>query len=181
MQAALNFLPLAAFFIAYRVGGIYVATGVLMASMLLLAAIDWLRTRRISTMHAISTALVVVFGTATLLLHDPRFIKWKATALLWLMALAFLGSQFIGRAPFIQRMLEPAMPGSERLARAQWLRLNLAWVVAYGLLGAANLYVAFHASEATWIRFKVFGLTVATAGLAMGQALWLQRRIGPAT
>jgi intracellular septation protein len=104
MQAALNFLPLAAFFLAYRLGGIYVATGALMASMLLLAAVDWLRTRRVSTMHAISTALVLAFGTATLLLHDPRFIKWKATAFLWLMALAFLGSQFIGRAPFIQRI-----------------------------------------------------------------------------
>jgi len=180
MQAALNLLPLVAFLVAYRLGGIYVATAVLMASMVLLAAVDWLRTRRVSTMHAISTALVLAFGTATLLLHDPRFIKWKATVLYWLLALAFLGSQFIGRMPFIQRMLEPVVPGSERLGRVHWLRLNFAWVVAYALLGAANLYVAYRASESTWIHFKVIGLTIVTAGLAVGQALWLQRRIGPA-
>lgn len=180
MPALLNLLPLAAFLIAYLAGGIYVATAVLMVAMVLLAAIDWLRTRQVSPMHALTTVLVLVFGTATLALHDPRFLKWKASALLWLLALAFLGSQFAGRAPLVQRMLEPAMPGSERLPRADWLRLNLAWVVAYALLGGLNLLVAYEASERTWVWFKVVGLTVATMGLALWQAAWLQKRLGTA-
>ena len=37
-------------------------------------------------MHALSTVLVLVFGGATLVLHDPRFLKIKPTLLLWLMA-----------------------------------------------------------------------------------------------
>jgi intracellular septation protein len=177
MHALLNFLPLAAFLIAYLAGGIYMATGVLMAAMLLLALLDWLRTRKVSPMHALSTVLVLVFGTATLVLHDPRFLKWKPSVLLWLLALAFLGSQFVGRAPLVQRMLEQAVPGSERLARSHWLRLNVAWVLAYALLGALNLLVAYNASERTWVWFKVLGLTVATMGLAVWQATWLQKRL----
>jgi intracellular septation protein len=176
MHALLNFLPLAAFLIAYLLGGIYTATAVLMAAMVLLAGIDWLRTRRVSPMHALSTVLVLMFGSATLLLHDPRFLKWKPSVLLWLLALAFLGSQFVGRLPLIQRMLEPAVPGSERLARGEWLRLNLAWVAAYAVLGALNLLVAYHTSERTWVWFKVLGLTAATMTLAVWQASWLQRR-----
>jgi intracellular septation protein len=175
MRALLNFLPLAAFMLAYRLGGIYVATAVLMIAMVLLALADYLHMRRVSAMHALSTVLVLVFGGATLLLHDPRFLKIKPTLLLWLLALAFLASQWIGRAPLVQRMLEPALPPGTSPSRARWLRINLVWVAAYLLLGALNLYVAHAASEQAWVYFKGFGLTIALAGLAMGQALWLHR------
>jgi intracellular septation protein len=127
-------------------------------------------------MHALSTVLVLVFGTATLVLHDPIFLKWKPSILLWLMGLAFLGSQWIGREPLVQRLLEPALPEGLQVARERWLRINLVWVIAYLVLGAANLVVARAASEQTWVYFKGFGLTIALAGLAMGQALWLQSR-----
>ncbi len=175
MQALLNFLPLAAFMLCYKLGGIYVATIALMASMLLLALVDYVRVRRVSGMHALSTVLVLVFGGATLLFHDPRFLKVKPTLLLWLLALAFLGSQWIGRMPLAQRMLEQALPPGVSVSRERWLRINLVWVVAYALLGALNLYVVRVASEQAWVYFKGFGLTIALALLAMGQALWLHR------
>ena len=175
MHAVLNFLPLAAFMLGYKLGGIYVATVALMVSMVLLALVDYLRTRRVSGMHALSTVLVLVFGGATLAFHDPRFIKVKPTLLLWLLALAFLGSQWIGRAPLAQRMLEPALPEGMGLSRERWMRVNLVWVAAYLLLGVLNLYVARAASEQVWVYFKGFGLTIALAALAMGQAVWLHR------
>src|SRR5579862_496583 len=176
MQAVLNFLPLAAFLLAYHYGGIYPATLVLMVAMLLLTLVDYLRLRRVSPMHALSTVLVLIFGTATLVLHDPRFLKVKPTLLLWLMAVAFLGSQWIGAMPLSQRMLEPALAPGVSVSRPQWLRINLIGVAAYLLLGSLNLYIARAASEQTWVYFKVFGLTIALAALAVGQALWLQRR-----
>jgi intracellular septation protein len=176
MQAALNFLPLAAFLLAYHYAGIYVATAVLMASMLVLALVDYLRFRRVSPMHALSTVLVLIFGTATLVLHDPRFLKIKPTLFLWLLALAFLGSQWIGAAPLSQRMLEPALAPGATVSRPQWQRINLIWVAAYLLLGCLNLYIAHTASERAWVYFKVFGLTAALLVLGVGQAIWLQRR-----
>jgi intracellular septation protein len=176
MQAALNFLPLVAFLIAYRVGGIYAATVTLMAGMVIVAGVDYARTRTLSPMHALSTVLVLVFGTATLVLHDPRFLQWKPSILLWLMGLAFLGSQWIGKQPLVQRLLEPALPEGAQVSRQRWLRINLVWVAAYGLLGALNLLVARNASEQAWVYFKVFGLSIALVALAMGQALWLHAR-----
>jgi intracellular septation protein len=141
----------------------------------LLALADYLHMRRVSTMHALSTLLVLVFGGATLVLHDPRFLKIKPTLLLWLLAMAFLASQWIGRTPLVQRMLEPALPPGTTLSRARWLRINLVWVAAYLLLGALNLYVAHAASEQAWVYFKGFGLSIALLALGMGQALWLHR------
>ena len=175
MHALLNFLPLAAFVVCYRLGGIYAATVALMVSMVLVALVDYVRSRRVSGLHALSTVLVLVFGGATLAFHDPRFLKVKPTLLLWLLALAFLASQWIGRAPLVQRMLEPALPPGMSLSRARWVRVNLVWVCAYVLLGLLNLYVARAASEQAWVYFKVFGLTIALALLAVGQALWLHR------
>jgi len=176
MQALLNFLPLAAFMLAYRLGGIYVATAVLMVAMVLLALVDRLNTGRVSPMHALSTVLVLIFGAATLILHDPRFLKVKPTILLWITALAFLGSQWIGSVPLVQRLLEPALAPGTVVPRRRWVRINLIWVGTYLLLGTANLVVARTASEQTWVYFKGFGLTIALMVLAIAQALWLHQR-----
>ena len=176
MQAALNLMPLAAFGVAYHFGGIYLATAVLMAAMVLLVAIDYLMQHRVAPMHGFSALLVLVFGTLTLLLHDPRFLQWKPTILLWSMALAFVASQWIGAMPLAQRMFEPALPQDTRLHRGLWIRVNLLWALAFALLGAANLWVARNASEATWVHFKIYGLTIILLLCSVAQALWLQRR-----
>ncbi len=172
----LELLPLAAFLVAYKFfGGIYVATATLMGAMTLSLAVLWLRLRRPPALFAASTALVVLFGAATLLLHDARFIQWKPTIFLWLMALAFLGSAFIGQQPLAQRMLQPALADAA-LPRGDWLKLNHAWV-AFGLLaGAANLVLAYTVSEAQWVKYKVFGLTGAMLVFVVAQTAWLMRR-----
>jgi intracellular septation protein len=173
MQALLDFLPLAAFLVAYRLGGIYTATAVLMASMVALLVVDWLWKRRLPTMHLLSAALVLLLGTATLVLRDARFLKWKPTIFLWLVAVAAAGSGWIGEAPLAQRLLSPMLNTGAQLSRALWLRLNWLWVAFYALLGAANLWVARNASEQVWVNFKVFGLTAAFLVFAVLQAAWL--------
>ena len=175
MQSLLEFAPLVAFIAAYYLGGIYVATAVLMAAMGLLLCVDYARARRIPSMHALSAVLVFVFGTATLVLHNQRFIQWKPTVFYWLAAAAFLGSFWIGRQTLAQRLLAAAIPGHE-VPRRTWQYLNGAWVAFDLLLGALNLLVAFNASERAWVQFKVFGLTGLTFAFVAAQALWLARR-----
>ena len=176
MQAVLNLLPLAAFGLAYHFGGIYAATAVLMVAMVLLVAVDYLWQGRVAPIHAYSTVLVLVFGTLTLVLHDPRFLKWKPSILLWSLALAFVASQWIGRVNLAQRMFESALPEHQALGRATWMRVNVLWALAFALLGALNLWVARAASEATWVHFKIYGLTAILMLLSIAQALWLQSR-----
>ena len=177
MQSLLEFLPLLAFAIAYAIGGIYVATAALMVAMLLLLLADRLHGRPISALHAVSAALVFVFGSATLLLHDQRFIQWKPTIFSWLAAIAFLASQWIGERPLAQRLMGAALGENVgTLARGDWLRVNLAWVAFYVVVGALNLAVAWNASERAWVNFKVFGITGATFVFVVLQSLWLARR-----
>lgn len=175
MAALLEFVPLVAFVAAYYLRGIYFATGVLMVAMCLLVAVNWFRTRKVSSLLGISTVLVLVFGAVTLWLRDERFIQWKPTVFFWGLGLAFVASQWIGARPLIQRLMEAALPDL-RVARAAWLRLNAAWVVFYLAMGAANLAVARLSDEQTWVNFKVFGITALTFAFVIAQAVWLQRQ-----
>ena len=178
MQALLEFAPLVAFAIAYALGGLYVATGVLMGAMAILLIVDFVRLRRIPGMHALSALLVFLFGTATLVLHDLRFIQWKPTVFFWLAALAFLGSQWIGKQTLAERMLSAALDGegSHRVADSTWKRLNLIWVVFYVIFGALNLYVAFNFSERVWVSFKFAGIPILHFVFVGAQMVWLVRR-----
>ena len=182
MQSLLDLFPLVAFAGAYfTTRSIYVATSVLMGSMALLLMLDYARMRRIPTLHAVSTVLVFAFGAATLILHNQRFIQWKPTVFFWLLSVALLASMWIGEQPLAQRLLSPALEGQSKVSRAIWRRLNMLWVAFYALLGALNLLVAFNTSEATWVKFKVIGLTVATFVFTASQLAWLIRRPTAAT
>jgi intracellular septation protein len=176
MQALLEFAPLAVFLVAYYAAGLYVATGALMAAMVVLLIVDYARNHRLPPMHVLSTVLVLAFGTATLVLHKQRFIQWKPTVFFWLASLAFLASFWIGDRPLVQRLLSAALGEATRVEPSMWRRLNWLWIVFYVFLGFLNLAVAFNASERTWVNFKVFGLTLATFVFIGAQVAWLARR-----
>ena len=177
MQTLVDLAPPAAFLLAYRIGGIYVATAVLMCSMLLLLGYDWLRQRRIPRLHLVSALLVLLLGGATLISRDTRFLKWKPTIFFWLVAASAAVSVWIGESPLAQRLLQPLLNRSELLPRSIWLTLNWLWVAFFGLLGAVNLAVASYLSEHVWVDFKVFGLSAALIAFALAQAAWLAARI----
>ena len=80
MQLLADYFPLLLFFLAFKLQGIYVATAVaIIASVVQIAWFKW--KGKLSTIHWISFAIIVVFGGATLILHDEVFIKWKPTVL----------------------------------------------------------------------------------------------------
>ena len=173
MKMLMDFLPIILFFTAFKMYDIYVATAVLMVASLLQTSIHWWIHRKFETMHLVTLVLVCIFGGLTLLLHDESFIKWKPTVINWLFAAAFIGSQFIGDKPLIQRMTGTHMD----LPTAVWLRLNIAWTLFFIAMGLANLYVAFHFDTETWVNFKMFGLLGATFVFIIGQSLYLAKHL----
>ncbi len=178
MQAVTALAPLVAFFVTYQLRGLYVATAVLMGAMLVLLAVDWLRERRIPRMHGLSALLVLILGSATLLLHNRLFIQWKPTVFFWVIGAAFLASTWVSARTLTERLLAPALDGSARVSAAAWRRLNFSSAAFYGVLGALNLAVAYHASERTWVNFKFYALTPLTVAFLVLQALWLSAHTG---
>jgi intracellular septation protein len=174
MQILYDLLPVLAFFAAYWLADIYVATAVLMVCVTLLVAISWIRHRKVSPLLLTSAALVLVFGTLTLLLHDSAFIRWKPTILNWLFAAAFAVSHF-WRPPLL---VERLMGRGIQLDQRTWQQLSLMWIAFFLLAGALNLYVAFTFTESTWVAFKSFGLIGLSVVFVLLQGLWLSRRAG---
>ncbi|MBV8783213.1 MAG: septation protein IspZ [Gammaproteobacteria bacterium] len=172
MQSLLELAPLLAFFLAYYLRGLYIATAVLMVAMALLIGADWLRTRRVPPLHAASALLVWIFGGATLLLHNKLYILWKPTVFFWLLGLAFLGSFWIGARTLAERLLGAALSEHLRVSARQWRVLNLWWVLFCAALGALNLVVLRYFSEAVWAALKI-GDSVLTLLFMVAQVLWL--------
>lgn len=139
MKLLLDFFPILLFFVAYKLQGIYVATGVAIAASAAQVSWIWLRRRRVEPMHLATLGLLVVFGGLTIALQDPIFVMWKPTLVNWLFAAVFLGSQWIGGRTLIERMMSHAIEVPSRI----WTRLNLAWVAFFLLSGLANLFVVY--------------------------------------
>ena len=174
MKQLLELLPLVLFFCAYQMDGdtltvggwshtfdgIFSATAVLMISTALTWLISSLLEKRNDKRLMWMTLAVLLFGAATLILRDQRFIQWKPTVFNWVLAAVFLGSQFIGKRTVLERVL-----GSQlSLPRPIWTRLNVLWIGNFALVGALNLFVAYRFEEAVWVSYKLYssiGFTLA--------------------
>ena len=172
MQLLTDFLPLIAFFVAFVVYDLYVATATIIVVMALQIAYQWFRHRKVNKMLLISGSLVAVFGGITLALRDPVFIQWKVTVVNWLFALAFLGSQLFGSKTFTER----AMGHAVELEPAVWRQLNTLWVVNFAVIGALNLYVMYNFDLQIWVYFKTWGMIGLSLLMAVGQAIWISSR-----
>lgn len=176
MQIIWAFLPLVAFVATAKLAGIYAATAVLIGVALIQLVVHRWRDGRFKPMPVVVAVLAVVLGGATLVLHDQRYIQWKATALFWILALAFLVSRFLGSRTLVERIFSSTAEIVFRLDPRQWRTLNWAWVAFYAALGALNLYVAQHYSVDTWLNFKAYGLTGLNILFILPQAFWLASR-----
>lgn len=186
MKQFIDFIPLLLFFLVFKLeprdlelfgyswtlGGIFSATAVLIVSSVLVYGALFLAQKRLEKGQWLTLAGCLVFGSLTLAFHSETFLKWKAPVVNWLFALAFFGSQFIGKQPLIQRMMGHAL----ELPQPVWRKLNIAWVAFFIFSGAANLFVAFTFHE-IWVDFKVFGSLGMTLVFLIAQGIYISRHI----
>lgn len=171
MKFLFDLFPVVLFFIAFKIHGIYFATAAAIAATFGQIAWVWFRHRKVDQMLWVSLAVIVVFGGATLLLHDETFIKWKPTVLYWLFASALLFAEKLFKRNLIRSMMAHQLS----LPDAVWSRLNLSWVAFFALMGGANLYVAYHFSTEHWVDFKLFGGLGLMLAFVLLQGLMLSR------
>ena len=191
-----DLFPVIIFFIAYKLGdaypeatrqilqqiglpqatginekpGIYLATFV--AIIASAAQILWVKLsgKKVETMLWVSMGIILVFGGATLWLHDENFIKWKPTVLYWLTG----GAIFVA-ALFRRNLIRGLMGAQLELPEAVWSRLNLSWGAFFIVIGFVNLWVAFSFSTSDWVNFKLFGLMGMMLIFMVGQGLLLTK------
>lgn len=173
MKFLFDLFPVILFFVAFKVSGIYVATGVAIAATF--AQIGWLlfRGRKVDTMLWVSLAIIVLFGGATLWLQDETFIKWKPTVLYWLFGAVLAGSTLLFGKNLIRKLMEEQISLPDRV----WGQLNASWIGFFALMGAANLFVAYTFPTDTWVSFKLFGGMGLMIAFVVVQSLLLAKHI----
>lgn len=173
MKFLSDLFPVLLFFAVYSFSrNIYLATKASIAATALLVAWSLIRHRKVDNMLWVSFGLIVVLGGATLLLHDKHFIMWKPTVLYWIMGAGLLIGQMAGKNGI------RAMVGQQiTLPEAIWRKLSYAWSCFFLLMGGLNLLVAYHFSEDSWVKFKMFGVLGLLVVFAIAQSLVLSRYI----
>lgn len=191
-----DLFPVIVFFIAYKMGdanaeatrafmaeiglpqpagvdekpGIYLAT--LVAIVASFGQIGWVKLRghKVETMLWVTLGIIVLFGGATLWLHDESFIKWKPTVLYWIFAAIILGAALFGR-----NVIRSLMGAKLELPDAAWSRLNASWGGFFAFMGLANLVVALNFSTDAWVNFKLFGSLGLMLAFVIGQSMMLAK------
>jgi intracellular septation protein len=206
MKLLFDLFPVILFFVAFKVAGIYpdaslalaqtwlgplmfdgtvpagqgpilLATAVAIVASLLQVGSLLARRKTVDPMLWISVAVIIVFGGATIWLHDETFIKWKPSILYWLFASLLLG----GRLLFQRNLLRSVLGKQLTVPEPVWERLLWMWIAFFVTIGGVNLIVAFNVPTETWVNFKLFGLMGITFAFTLGIGLWLARYMKEAT
>ena len=169
-KLAIDFGPLVVFVIAYARFDIYVATGAFMAAIAAAMAVSWALTRHITLMLIVTAVLVLVFGTLTLVLHDPRFIKVKPTIVYTLFGATLMWG-YLFRKPLLALVLDAMV----HLTDEGWRKLTLRWAVFFFVMAVVNEIVWRTQTTDFWVSFKLFGFTPLTFVFAAAQYRLLMR------
>lgn len=173
MKFLFDLFPIILFFAAFKIYDIYVATAVAIVATIL--QIGWAKYKhgKVDGMLIASGLIIVVFGGATLLLHDETFIKWKPTVLYWLFGTSLLVGSLFFKKNLIRSMMEKQIS----MPDAIWNKLNYAWTAFFLLLGCLNLFIAYNFTTEVWVNFKLFGTMILMFAFVIGQSLMISKYI----
>jgi intracellular septation protein len=165
LKFALELGPLALFFIVYSRVGIFAATGILMASVLVTLGVSYAMLRRIPIMPLVTAVIVVIFGSLTLIFHDETLIKIKPTALYILFGAALFVGLWL-KKPLLKILFDGAIQVTEE----GWRKLTWRWAFFFLALAILNEIVWRTQTTDMWVKFKTFGFLPLTLLFALSQA-----------
>jgi intracellular septation protein len=166
LKLALDMGPLVAFFGTYAwVKGEAVEAGAVdikriiyaTAALMIATAVSLIASRvllkRIPVMPLVTGVFVLIFGSLTIYLRDPTFIKIKPTILYLMFASALAGGLYFRKLP-LKSLLGEAL----QMQDEGWRLLTQRWIGLFIALALLNEAVWRNFTEATWVAFKSFGV-----------------------
>jgi len=157
LKLVLDIGPLVLFFAVNARLGIFGATGVFMAAVLIALAVSYVMTRHIAIMPVVTAIIVLVFGGLTLALHDETFIKLKPTIIYVL-----FGGALLGGLAFDKPLLGIVFDSVFNLTEEGWRKLTWRWAIFFLVLAVANEVVWRTQTTDFWVAFKLFGVVPLT-------------------
>ena len=170
LNLLIDYGPVLVFFVVYKhfsptdhnnsVGEVFAVirgtAAFMVAAVLALAASKWWL-KHISPMLWLTTALIIGFGSLTVLLHDSFWIQIKPTVIYLLFASALLIGVWRGK-PLLKYLLSAAFEG---LDESGWMLLSRNWglfFVGFAVLNEVlrHYFNTAHNNFGTWLMLKVW-------------------------
>jgi intracellular septation protein len=151
----MEYIPLIAFFIVYKMVDIYWAAGALVGGMALMMLITLALKKPIKKSTVMIFIFAVVMAGLTIAFRDEDFLKWKFTILYGIFGIALLVSRYMMNANLIKKSME----SNFALPEPVWDKVNVAWSFFFLFCAGLNIYIFNNWSLDSWVNFKVFGVT----------------------
>lgn len=183
LKLALEFGPLAIFFLTYRFysgetvtlfgesyDGVVVATMTFVPAILVSLAVSWSLTRHVPRMALVTAIVVVVFGGLTIWLNDATFIKMKPTIVNGIFAF-ILGFGLLRGQSYLKTLMGEMVP----LRDEGWMVFTRRWAFFFVAMAVLNEVIWRTQTESFWVSFKTFGSPAITFAFMMSQVGLLNR------
>jgi intracellular septation protein len=164
LKLVLEMGPLVLFFLTNWKFGIFPATGVLMAGVVVALIASWVLTRHLPIMPVVTAVAVVFFGALTFFFHDELFIKLKPTIVNTIFGTILLGGLAFGR-PLLPVVLDSVL----QLKEEGWRKLTFRWGLFFYVLAIVNEIVWRTQTTDFWVSFKALGIMPLTIVFALAQ------------
>lgn len=175
LKHALEFGPVAIFFVVLLSTDIFVATATLMVLMTISAVTAYAIEGRVTTLILLGLIAALVFGTLTLVFRDETFIKIRPTIWFATLAVLLIGGMALGRL-FLKSLFEYAF----QIDEAGWRKLTWRMAGFFIFLAIANHVMWTNFSNETWAAYKLFAVPIMMVAFMMTQTpLLLKHQIEP--
>lgn len=162
--------PLLVFFAVNASYGIFAATGVFMAAIVVSLGVAYAAARHVPALPLASGLIVLVFGGLTLYLQNETFIKLKPTIVNALFSAAIFGGMAFGR-----NWVKTLFGTVAALSDEGWRLLAVRWGLFFLAMAVLNEIVWRNFSTDAWVTFKVFGFLPLTVLFALAQTPLMRR------
>ncbi|HEY5106332.1 MAG TPA: septation protein IspZ [Caulobacteraceae bacterium] len=143
------------------------ATWFVVGGAVLALAISLIFERRIAPLPAVTGALAIAFGGASLIFHRADILQMKMTIVDAALGTALLGGLAIGRNP-----LKLLLGGAFELDDRAWKVLAVRYALFWWACAGANEFVRRTQSQETWATFRV-AVLIAAVVFALAQTPYL--------
>ena len=131
--------------------------------------------RRLAPMPMIAGGFALVFGTLTLVFHNPEFIKIKPTASNLAFSIALFAGLWLKRNP-LGWLLGDALP----LPDEAWRKLTLRYALFFLSMAVLNEIVRRTQSNDVWVLFRMPGLILLAVAFSLTQVPFMMKYLNSA-
>ena len=170
LKPAVEYGPIAVFFIAYYTSDLLTATAAIMGATAIALILSYGFERKTPMMPLLTAVVIGIFGGLTLWLKDDMFIKMKPTIIQALFGLILLGGLAFGKL-----FLKSVMGQMWNMTDTAWRTITVRFSGYFFAMAMINELVWRTQSTDFWVNFKVFGLMGLTFIFIISQMGFIQR------